>query len=410
MRSKDYAMRLHLNAHSTSVKETMDKDPKKRNTKEKHTIIKDAHAKTKNKISLIIKLSIILFAVFLNILSWNSSTFSDWYIANILPLWVNTYSRFTSIFPISIGEKLIILGIILLAAGIVIFFLGFFKHKTLKQLRRRYWNILSWILVFVLLIQTLNCFILYHASTFASKYIDTENQHEYGFEELYNLREHIVAKINYLSKQFKRDSNGEIIFNGDLYSECIESMERLGKKYKSLDGYYPQPKKIYFSNIMSQQYLSGIFFPFTLEANYNTDMYITNMPYTICHELAHLKGYIYEDEANFIAFMACVTSDNLFFQYSGYLNVLNYVSNDFKRNANEEEWDSRTLITEEASSDNIFLTPDAWDRVNKTSPFQTETVETFSNTFLDGNLKLNGIKDGIKSYSRVVQLLIYYYS
>ena len=343
-------------------------------------------------------------------MSWNSNTFSDWYIANILPLWVNTYSRFTSIFAFSVGEKLIILGIILLVAGILIFLLGFIKHQGLKLLRRRYWNIISWIFVFVFLIQTSNCFILYHASTFASKYINTANEQEYGFEELYNLREHIVAKLNNLSTQFERDNNGEIIFDGDLYSECIESMKQLGKKYPSLAGYYPQPKKIYFSNIMSQQYLSGIFFPFTLEANYNTDMYITNMPYTICHELAHLKGYIYEDEANFIAFMACIQSDNLFFQYSGYLNVLNYVSNDFKRNASKEEWNSRTLVTEEVASDNIFLTPAAWEKVNKTSPFRTETVETISNTFLDGNLKLNGIKDGIQSYSRVVQLLIYYYS
>ena len=86
------------------------------------------------------------------------------------------------------------------------------------------------------------------------------------------------------------------------------------------------------------------------------------------------------------------------------------MSNDFKRNASKEEWNSRTLVTEEVASDNIFLTPAAWEKVNKTSPFRTETVETISNTFLDGNLKLNGIKDGIQSYSRVVQLLIYYYS
>lgn len=398
-------MKIHIKPHSPGIKDTASKDTNGIFLNDNNTGIKN-----KKRISLIIKLFIVLFAVFLNILSWNSNTFSDWYIANILPLWVNTYSRFTSIFAFSVGEKLIILGIILLVAGILIFLLGFIKHQGLKLLRHRYWNIISWIFVFVFLIQTSNCFILYHASTFASKYINTANEQEYGFDELYNLREHIVAKLNNLSTQFERDNNGEIIFDGDLYSECIESMKQLGKKYPSLAGYYPQPKKIYFSNIMSQQYLSGIFFPFTLEANYNTDMYITNMPYTICHELAHLKGYIYEDEANFIAFMACIQSDNLFFQYSGYLNVLNYVSNDFKRNASEEEWNSRTLVTEEVASDNIFLTPAAWEKVNKTSPFRTETVETISNTFLDGNLKLNGIKDGIQSYSRVVQLLIYYYS
>lgn len=390
-------MGIHINLHKTAKKEV---------------ITPYNQTNTKSRKPIVIKLALIAFAVFLNILSWNSSTFSDWYIANILPLWINTYSRFISIFPISIGEKLIILGIILLAIGIIIFFLGFLKQKKLKLIRQKYWNIISWILICVLLIQTLNCFILYHASSFASKYIDTAGQEKYGFEELYNLREHIVEKLNILSKKFKRNSNGEIIFNDtkDLHAECIKSMEKLGEEYPSLSGYYPQPKKILFSNIMSQQYLSGIFFPFTLEANYNTNMYITNMPFTICHELAHLKGYIYEDEANFIAFMACTRSDNPFFQYSGYLNVLNYISNDFKKNASKEEWEMRTLVTEEVAFDNIFLTTDAWEKVNKTSPFNTETVETISNKLLDGNLKLNGIKDGIKSYSRVVQLLIYYYS
>lgn len=357
----------------------------------------------------IVKLGILVFTIFLNILSWNSQTFSDWYIANIMPVWINTYSRFISIFPFSVGEKLIILAFLLIIVGIVIFFLGFLKQDKLKLIRKRYWNIISWIVVCVLLIQTLNCFILYHASTFESQYM--ESTKEYGFEELLNLRENIVKKLNFLSDQFERDSKGEIIYDKDwneMYAECIKSMQKLGERYLNLSGYYPKPKRIYFSKFMSQQYLLGIFFPFTLEANYNTEMYITNMPYTICHELAHLKGYIYEDEANFIAFMACTESDDLFFQYCGYLNVLNYVANDFRSNASEDEWNARTMVKENVATDNIFLTADAWEEVNQTSLFKTETVETVANKLLDSNLKINGIKDGIKSYSRVVRLLINY--
>lgn len=357
------------------------------------------------------RLFILAFTILLNILSWNSKAFSDWYIANILPIWINTYSRFISIFPISVGEKLIVLAAILIVVAVIIFLLGFLKSDKLKSLRKIYFNIISWIVVCVLLIQTLNCFILYHASTFESQYMNTANK--YGFEELTNLRENIVGKLNSLVTNFERDSKGEIIYDGDLdslYAECIASMQRLGEKYENLSGYYPQPKRIHFSKFMSQQYLLGIFFPFTLEANYNTEMYITNMPYTICHELAHLKGYIYEDEANFIAFMACTGSDNLFFQYCGYLNVLNYVSNDFRSNADEKTWNLRTMVKEEVAKDNIFLTSEAWERVNKTSIFKTETVEAVANTLLDGNLKMNGIKDGIKSYSRVVRLLLNYYS
>lgn len=370
--------------------------------------------KKKHKINkpLFIKLAIFAFTVFLNILAWNVRTFPDWYIANIMPLWINTYSRFISIFPVSVGEILIIAAIILLAAGVVIFLLGFLRTGRFKLLRRKYWGAMSWIIVCVFLVQTLNCFILYHASTFESQYMSGKDS-TYGFNELKELREDIVYKLNSLSVQFRRNSDGEIIYGKDLdtlYNECISSMLKVGEKYPALSGYYPQPKKIAFSKFMSQQYLSGIFFPFTLEANYNTEMYITNLPFTICHELAHLKGYIYEDEANFIAFLACTGSDDLFLQYCGYLNVLNYVADDFRENASEDEWNSRTLVTDEVASDNIFLTDDAWEEVNETSVFKTETVETISNQLLDNNLKINGIGDGIKSYRRVVRLILEYYS
>lgn len=356
-----------------------------------------------------IKLGIIVFTILLNLLSWHSQTFSDWYIANVMPIWIHTYSRFMSLFPISVGEIGILLALFLLLAGILIFFLGFIRSDTCKALRRRYGHVISWILVFVFLIQTLNCFILYHASTLVEQY-DSETAKDYGFEELFSLREHMVEKLNSLSPQFERDSNHEIVYRGDLYEKCIESMQRLGEKYPNLSGYYPKPKKIYFSDFMSQQYLSGIYFPFTLEANYNTSMYITNVPFTICHELAHVKGYIYEDEANFIAYMACIESDDPFLQYSGYLNVLNYVDRDFKNSADEKAWEARTPITGQVSSDQIFLTDDAWDRINQTSLFKTETVETISNQVMDSTLRLNGVKDGIESYSRVVHLLIYYYA
>lgn len=364
----------------------------------------------KRKRFIIIKLSIVIFTILLNIISWNSSSFSDWYIANILPFWTNTYSRLMNLFPTSVGEKLIILSIILVISGIIIFLLGFMKSMKLKAFRKIYWNIMSWIIVIVFLIQTLNCFILYHATTFEEQYINTNNN--YGFDELTDLREHVVKELNSLSTTFERNEKGEIIYDTsekDLYAECIKSMRQLGKKYHNLSGYYPNPKKILLSDFMSQQYLSGIYFPFTLEANYNTSMYITNIPFTICHELAHLKGYIYEDEANFIAFMACIESGNSFLQYSGYLGVLGYISNDFRENADEDAWNSRTLITEEASYDNIFLTADTWNKLNKTSLFKTKTVQTISNKMMDSSLKLNGIKDGINSYNRVVQLLIYYY-
>ncbi len=39
----------------------------------------------------------------------------------------------------------------------------------------------------------------------------------------------------------------------------------------------------------------------------------------------------------------------------------------------------------------------------------TETVKKAADAFLDANLTLNGVSDGVVSYSRVVKLLLQYY-
>ena len=128
----------------------------------------------------------------------------------------------------------------------------------------------------------------------------------------------------------------------------------------------------------------GYYFPFSMEANYNKVAYVTNLPVTICHELAHLKGYIQEDEANFIGFLACISSDDLLFQYSGYLSVLNYVNNDFYEAVGEdyERYMAEVQIDRQVYEDAVF-------------------VET--------SLKLNGVDDGMVAYSRVVGLLLQRY-
>ena len=96
-------------------------------------------------------------------------------------------------------------------------------------------------------------------------------------------------------------------------------MFSLGATYPELSGYYPQPKGLLFPAFLSVQNLSGIYSPFTIEANYNSAMVSYNLPFTICHELSHLRGFMQEEEANFIAYLASSQSDYKEFQYSGSL-------------------------------------------------------------------------------------------
>ena len=129
---------------------------------------------------------IMILAILLNVIAWNSRTFCDFYVKNIFPLWLNTYSRFTSVFPFSVGEILIIAGLLLVAFGIISFIvLMIWKKGKRRKIAKIYGKTAAWIIACVFLIQTLNCFILYHCTTFGDKYgIKTE---EHTFDDLLSL-------------------------------------------------------------------------------------------------------------------------------------------------------------------------------------------------------------------------------
>ena len=66
-------------------------------------------------------------------------------------------------------------------------------------------------------------------------------------------------------------------------------------------------------------------------------------------------------------------------------------------------------ITKQILGDTTFVLPEQWDRIEEEAVLDTETVEKASDVFVETSLQLNGVSDGMKSYSRVVELLILYY-
>ena len=378
----------------------------------------------------IVFLGIAVITVFLNILAWNSTAFSDWYIAHIFPLWVNTYGRITGIFPFSVGEWLIVAGFVLLATALILLVLlagvgiiRLLRRKTcaerLCRFAKGYCRFFSWVLLCVCLIMTLNCFILYHASSFSEKYFG-ENTEEQTPEQLITVYNLVAENCNRLSEVMQRDDTGRIVYPGGeekMADEARKLMAQLGESYGQLSGWYPRPKALLSSDFMCQQYMQGYYFPFSMEANYNDVMYLLNIPATMCHELAHLRGYIYEDEANFIGYLACIQSEDDFIAYSGYMSVLVYLYNDLYKlyQAQPETFAAAAeavtpiAVSSQVWEDDIFVTEEEWERIHAKELISTEVVDKAADTFIDTNLKLNGVSEGKISYSRVVKLLIQYY-
>lgn len=359
---------------------------------------------------------LILVAVVLNVLGRTYPIWIDGYVNYIFPLWTSTYGRMIGWFPFSVGEWMLYLAVVflllLIAGGIVYILFGNKVPKQWNRWYRRYALFIYWVAGIVCVVMTLNCFLLYQTSPINERYEIGENlKKEYGDEELGILRDYVVEQANALAPVFDRDENGYLIYEGDLKGEAVAQMQRLGDTFNSLKGYYPKPKGLFFSGFYSQQYIMGYYFPFSMEANYNRQMYITNVPVTMCHELSHLKGFIREDEANFIGYLACVDSEDPLFQYSAYLSVIGYLERDFLKAVGEDEaeYDSHPQISELVSGDKKFLTREAWEQVEKKAVLKTETVKQAADTFLNTTLTLNGVEDGTVSYSRVVSLLLQYY-
>lgn len=363
----------------------------------------------------------------LNLLAWSSTAFCDWYIRWIFPIWVNTYGRLTGLFPFSVGEWMIVAGVVLVGAALILG--GVFAvsalvsvcirrklPKPFLRLVKRFYIFFVWVVGIVCLIMTLNCTILYHASTFSTVYFG-EDSEAYSEEDLFRVYNMVAKECNRLSMLVERDEQGKIVYDCNPGEEAKNMMKKLGETYPQLDGWYPDPKPMFFSDFMCQQYMKGYYFPFSMEANINFVMHPLNRPATMCHELAHLRGYIYEDEANFIAYLACIQSEDLYVRYSGYLSVLVYLNNDvvkvWKKNPELYERTAAKIepceILPQVWQDNVFVTQEEWDRINGKAIIDTEIVDKAAETFVETNLKLNGVSDGKISYSRVVKLLLQYY-
>ena len=369
-------------------------------------------------------LFIILICVLLNFVAWKSAAFSDFYVKNIFPVITLLYGRLTSVFPFSVGEIMLVF-IVLFVLFSVIFVLvhsvfliygnsaasvgkSYCKaQKVFERISNALYKISPVLMAIICTVMTLNCFILYHTSKI--QLFSGADSTECDIQQLAELRDYVVKKCNELAKEVPHDENGNVIYEGNMQKTAIAAMSNISDRFPRLGGYYVTPKALYFSDFMSQQYMQGYYFPFSMEANYNDTMSIMNKPFTMCHELAHTHGYIYEDEANFLGFLACISSDDPVFQYSGYLGVLNYINNDFYNAVSKAEYNSHVKISARVKYDNQFMTDEAWVKVEEKAVVKTETVKKAAETFIDTNLKVNGVSSGKCSYSHVVALIMDYY-
>ncbi|MDR2420812.1 MAG: DUF3810 domain-containing protein [Oscillospiraceae bacterium] len=214
-------------------------------------------------------------------------------------------------------------------------------------------------------------------------------------------------RANELSGSVKRDGDGGF---GESVDDIITLSELV---YANAEGEFPRlspsrarPKKMLYSEVMSRARFTGIYFALTGEANVNTNEPRAFLPFTAAHELAHSHGVAREDEANFFAVAACLTSGVNAYEYSGCLAALSYIGRALS-GADEGAFAEISAGYAEGVRRDLEDNRLYWLGIaeqNARSPAVAAFSEAVNGTY-DGYLKANGQASGARSYGECVDLL-----
>ena len=351
-----------------------------------------------------ILLSIAALCAPLYIIFLNFPAVSDTFNKYVSPIIRGALSYLTTWIPFSLAEMLLILVpvIVVLIVGI-----GIKKYSDSWRNVGVFCIIMLSIASYVFTTYTLGFVPAYHGSTLDKK-MGLDKQ-KVSVEELQQTAEILSAE---LSKEAKY-----VIFNGEgasvmpygyneLNDKLMAAYEKAYKKYDFISPLHSNIKEVMLSEPMTYTHISGVYTFFTGEANLNVNFPDYVLPYTAAHEFAHQRGIAREDEANFVAFLVCMESDDHYIRYSAYLNVYEYVANALY--SADHSPNKLSYMTVYASLPyGVKTDMAAYAKFFK--KYQKTVVSEVSGTVNDTFLNINGVEEGSKSYGMVVDLAVAYY-
>ncbi|MBQ3378443.1 MAG: DUF3810 domain-containing protein [Clostridia bacterium] len=231
--------------------------------------------------------------------------------------------------------------------------------------------------------------------------LDTRPQ---SAQVLFDTALYIQGELNAAADTVARDQKGAFTPSRsarELTAASQEVFETYADHIYFLHGHYTTPKTVELSELMNYLLISGFYFPYTGEANVNVRDGRLYFPYTACHEKAHQYGVMREDEASFLAFLACMESTDEDFRYSALVKAYQVLSNRlYYTNLNKYYELSKTLDKRVAFDIQLYR-EHTIKYVGKASDFSESVNDTY--------LKSQGQENGTASYGELADLLIAWY-
>lgn len=325
------------------------------------------------------------------------------------PEWIEQYYA-NGIYPYISSFFRTLLGWIPFSVGDLFIFgtIVYFLYAIYKLVRTRFKNFIPKLLRLTSFLSILYfCFYLFWGLNYFRNPLAKNLNYKtarYTTEELTTVTKTIIDKLNTLQFTLAQNDTNKVIppyTIKKIYDKSFLAYQNLAKTYPQFKYEAPAIKSSLMSLLQTYNGTSGYLNPITGEAQVNDCIPKLGYPATACHEIAHQIGYAAENEANFIGFLATVSYDDPYFQYSGYRMAFAYCISEIRKRDSElskELWKSLHVgILKDFRDSNAF-----WKSYQN-------PIEPWIKKGYSSYLKANNQTKGIASYNYVVDLLISYF-
>lgn len=223
----------------------------------------------------------------------------------------------------------------------------------------------------------------------------------FDIEKIENLTERILTRARSLHEHLSTHDTLPVL--SPYTKRQILSMTPKG--YISLSEFLPHYayrtpsiKNSIFSLPLTYMGFAGYLNPLTGEAQIDALIPEVSYALTASHEVAHQLGVAYENEANFIGFLAAAMHEDPYFNYAAMLFALRYALSDIRR-YDKELFEKYLDKVPEGVLENLRESDRFW------RSYQNPLEPVFKG-FYDNYLKYNQQEDGLETYNQITRLLI----
>jgi len=352
--------------------------------------------KNKTKMFFITNLILFIISVLIYTFCIFYEPFAEFYSRTVSSALRIVMAKLTGLIPFSLAEIFVVIGIPVLLIYLVYIIISSFKHKENKL--SKHIKILSGIAMLAAVIYINNFGVCYHRHSL--EYNLGLQRNKISKEQLYEGALSVSRQLERASLVAKFDEDGASVMPYtffELSNKLDDAYDSFISEYNFITDIKTPAKHVLLSEYMTYAHISGIYMPLTGEANVNTNYPDYVVVFSMAHEKAHQRGIAGEDEANFVAYLACMSSDDEYIRYAALMSMYDY----YLTAAMQADYNMYTQLISQSGEKVLGEMHSYYEFFEK---YRSSKAAKVAESVNDTYLKIQGQDEGTQSYGLVVEL------